>query len=262
MSEFSQDRIKYDTCPLCDEGSFPHVFTGHSAKHELHERKLDPHIKWIKCNSCDHVFTEGYHTKEASEVIFSKKGDNLKVGRNLEKNRLISAKMIEKVLPYADSGIWLDVGFGNASLLFTAREFGFRPIGVDLRIENVEALRRLGIEAYCANLEKLEIDQNCTVISFMDVLEHIPYPGDALAAAQKMLKKDGVIFVSMPNSESIVWDALNRSNSNPYWGEIEHYHNFSRARLYSFLQAYGFKPVRYGVSERYRVCMEVVALKT
>ena len=63
----------------------------------------------------------------------------------------------------------------------------------------------------------------------------------------------------MPNSESILWEAMNKQNANPYWGEIEHYHNFSRSRLYALLKEYGFLPRRYGVSERYRVCMEVVA---
>jgi hypothetical protein len=65
----------------------------------------------------------------------------------------------------------------------------------------------------------------------------------------------------MPNSESVLWTAMNQSNANPYWGEIEHYHNFGRTRLYSLLEEAGFEPVRYGISERYRACMEVIARK-
>jgi hypothetical protein len=44
-------------------------------------------------------------------------------------------------------------------------------------------------------------------------------------------------------------------------GSIEHYHNFSRSRLYALLRETGFEPVRYGISERYRACMEVIARK-
>jgi protein O-GlcNAc transferase len=51
------------------------------------------------------------------------------------------------------------------------------------------------------------------------------------------------------------------NNANPYWGEIEHYHNFSRARLYTLLEEFAFKPQSYGISERYRACMEVIATK-
>jgi hypothetical protein len=32
-------------------------------------------------------------------------------------------------------------------------------------------------------------------------------------------------------------------------------------QLYALLQTHGFQPVEYSVSERYRVCMEVIAIK-
>lgn len=65
----------------------------------------------------------------------------------------------------------------------------------------------------------------------------------------------------MPNSESMLWRALDQTKTNPYWGELEHYHNFSRTRLYQLLEETGFEPVIYGISERYRACMEVIARK-
>jgi protein O-GlcNAc transferase len=57
------------------------------------------------------------------------------------------------------------------------------------------------------------------------------------------------------------WRRLHANDINPYRGEIEHYHNFSLKRLYALLQQYGFRPLEYHISERYRVCMEVIAIK-
>jgi hypothetical protein len=74
-----------------------------------------------------------------------------------------------------------------------------------------------------------------------------------------LLADGGVLFISLPNSDSMLWRALDRENANPYWGELEHYHNFSRERLYRLLRETGFEPLRYGISERYRACMEVIA---
>jgi hypothetical protein len=54
---------------------------------------------------------------------------------------------------------------------------------------------------------------------------------------------------------------MNISNKNPYWSEMEHFHNFGRSRLYSLLEEFGFRPERYSVSERYKACMEVIAVK-
>ncbi len=48
----------------------------------------------------------------------------------------------------------------------------------------------------------------------------------------------------------------------PYWMELEHYHNFGRKRLYSLLHDQGFKPVNYSVSQRYRMGMEIIVVKS
>ena len=73
------------------------------------------------------------------------------------------------------------------------------------------------------------------------------------------MSSDGLLFVSMPNMDAFVWKMLDRNGENPYWSEIEHLHNFGRARLYELLRDEGFEPCRYGISERYVACMEVVA---
>lgn len=255
------ERIIYKKCPLCNEQEINVHKTGNCSEHPLYNNKISSNIVWKKCEKCNHVFTEGYYSEKSLELIFSKTNKVQKVGGPVEKNRHISSRIIEKIIPSISSGIWLDVGFGNGSLLFTAKEYGFRPIGLDLRKENVDQIKYLGIEAYCEDLENFKLKEKCSVISLADVLEHTPFPKKILDCCNKLLNDNGILFLSMPNSESIIWDMANENNVNPYWGELEHYHNFSRSRLYSFLEENGFKAVRYGVSERYRVCMEVIAKK-
>lgn len=255
------ERIKFNSCPLCESVEIARIKVANCSHHPLYNSELSPEIIWNKCSICTHVFTEGYYTKYACELIFSKTHDNQKVGYAIEQQRIISSRMVEKVLPYASAGIWLDIGFGNGSLLFTAQEYGFKPIGIDLRSENVNIMNSLGIEAHCKNLNELKLPKKCSVISMADVLEHIPYPKEALATSFELLDTGGVLFISMPNSENMLWELMDRANTNPYWGEMEHYHNFSRTRLYSLLNTFGFSPIRYGISERYRVCMEIVAIK-
>lgn len=230
-------------------------------RHPLYHRTLPPLMTWKKCRACEHVFTDGYFTEAAAEVVFSKVNAHQQVGHDLEQQRYVSARIIEKVLPFIDHGHWLDIGFGNASLLFTAQEYGFVPVGLDLRKDNVQRLQELGIEARCEDTSNLREDGRYSVVSMADVLEHVPWPKDTLRSVHRLLRPNGCLFVSMPNSESMVWRSLDRSGTNPYWGELEHYHNFSRTRLYALLRECGLEPVRYGISERYRSCMEVIARK-
>jgi 2-polyprenyl-3-methyl-5-hydroxy-6-metoxy-1,4-benzoquinol methylase len=253
-------RIPFNACPLCESKALVHERTGDCSKHPLYKPILPAQINWKKCTSCEHVFTDGYFTPQTNQVIFADVVAHQKPGYDIERQRAISARMVEKVLPYVNSGRWLDVGFGNGSLLFTAHEYGFVPVGTDLRQDSVNMLKSLGIEAYCSDLEALALAQSCSVVSMADVLEHMPFPKKGLAAARNLMTDDGVLLIAMPNSESIIWAALNNSG-NPYWSELEHYHNFGRSRLYALLSEMGFEPIRYGISERYIACMEVVARK-
>ena len=95
----------------------------------------------------------------------------------------------------------------------------------------------------------------------MDVLEHIPYPKEVLTSLHSKTDEDGCLLISMPNSESAIWKFMSYQNQDPYFNTIEHYHNFSRTRLVSLLNECGFNMKRYGITERYRSGMEVVAQK-
>lgn len=254
-------RIMYDACPLCSSKEIKVLLRADCTGQPLYNKIIPPQITWKRCSACTHVFTDGYYTDDASKVIFSKTHDHQKVGFDMENQRSISARMIEKVLPYAHDGCWMDIGFGNGSLLFTAQEYGFTPVGVDLRKDNVQLLKKTGIEGHGIDIKELDMPERFSVISMADVLEHVPYPKDFLHTVHGLLKTGGVLFASMPNMDSVLWNALSANNANPYWAELEHFHNFGRERLYSLLRECGFEPVRFGISERYRACMEVIAKK-
>ena len=180
------ERIIYIKCPLCNEQEINVHKTGNCSKHPLYNNKISSNIVWKKCEKCNHVFTEGYYSEKSLELIFSKTNELQKVGGPVEKNRHISSRIIEKIIPSISSGIWLDVGFGNGSLLFTAKEYGFRPIGLDLRKKNVDQIKYLGIEAYCEDLENFKLKEKCSVISLADVLEHAPFPKKILDCCNKL----------------------------------------------------------------------------
>lgn len=256
-----QEYHKYEECPVCAGTSMAVHKIADCSNHPFYKPPISSAITWLSCGECGHSFREGYYTDEACEIIYSTTSDNRKVGHDIERQRVVSSRIVEKVLPFQSSGDWLDVGFGNGALLFTAQEYGFVPVGVDVRRDNVALMRGLGVEAYCQYMETLELDARFSVISMADVLEHMPYPLEGLRTACRLLCEGGVLFVSMPNTETAIWRIMEHGNQNPYWNEIEHYHNFSRSLLYAVLQGCGFTPVQYGVSERYRSCMEVIAVK-
>ena len=258
----STARILYKDCPLCESNNIRKSVIGDCSKQFAYNPIIPTKMQWMDCENCRHQFINGYYTDEVLEVIFSQTHENLVVGHKVEEQRWVSARMIEKLIPFKSCGTWLDVGFGSGSLLFTAQEYGYEPIGVDLRKESVSALQSLGIQAHCDLVQNIEFEKLISVVSMMDVLEHIPYPKEVLKSLHSKMDEDGCLLISMPNSESWIWKFMTSpKNVNPYFNSIEHYHNFSRTRLVSLLNECGFGIKKYGISERYRSCMEIVAQK-
>jgi 2-polyprenyl-3-methyl-5-hydroxy-6-metoxy-1,4-benzoquinol methylase len=256
----------YSACPLCDSVDIRAALTINCSGHALWRPPLEPFISWVTCGQCEHIFTEGYYTEEALNILFENTHHRQVVGTDAEFNRLISAKLVDRVistLGQPNDRLWIDVGFGNGALLMTANEFGFEVLGVDLRKKNVEEIRNLGIPAYHGTLESavqdVELSSKPTVISMADVVEHEPFPRDVLRCARRLINDRGILLISMPNASAPLWGLLNATNQNAYWREIEHYHNFTRETLYAELQKAGFRPFHYHVSDRYRCGMEVLA---
>ncbi len=255
----SRPRVLFDGCPLCGAKSWRELRTADCTKHPLYKAVVPKKMRWLECSACKHVYTDGYFSDDVLAIIFAKTQENQMPGFQIEEQRSVSARIVERIAANASIGKWLDVGFGNGSLLMTAQEWGFDPVGLDLRTSSVAALKKLGLAAICADIAELQPLDGVTVVSMADVLEHMPAPAKGLQSAYSQLQDGGILFVSMPHYDCATWRLLDTQNANPYWMEIEHYHNFSRPRLYDLLRENGFEPLCYSVSERYRMCMEVIA---
>lgn len=233
------------------------------SRHAVYQPPLPAAQRWLECWSCGHLYVDGYFTPEALAILFSTTQADQVPGYDIENQRDVWSKVLDAVgsLRPELGGRWLDVGFGNGSLMTTAKEYGYDVMGLDLREESVRKMREFGYEAHALDIEAYRPEAPFDVISMADVLEHMPFPARALKRIRDLLQPAGLLFVSMPNADAFVWDELTRSGANPFWGEIEHYHNFGRRRLCALLEEHGLEPVRYGISARYRVCMELIARK-
>jgi SAM-dependent methyltransferase len=254
-------RIAFRACPLCASAAFVAYWNATCDHHPLYQPALPSLMHWQRCSQCAHVFIDGHWSDEALAIIFASENPHQMPGSDVHRSRGIAARMVERVLPHVlgAPGTWLDVGFGNGALLGAAEEYGFTPIGIDLRTQAVAALNAYGIEAHSRDFSTFERPGGVQVISFADVLEHMPFPQHALAHAHAQLAAGGLLFASMPNLDCHAWKVLDHARTNPYWGELEHYHNFGRQRLEALLREQGFEPLSYGISERYYLCMEIVA---
>jgi 2-polyprenyl-3-methyl-5-hydroxy-6-metoxy-1,4-benzoquinol methylase len=223
-------------------------------------------LTWLRCGSCGHIHTDGYWTPEGLAVLLSRAHASQIADGNFDQKRFLWAPIVQNVQQHLGAAFdqrrsWLDIGCGDGSLVMTAAEFGFDAIGMDTRAETVHKLKSLGYNAVTADFLTLTSSNAYDVVSMADVLEHLPHPPLALRKAYEMTKPGGLVFVSCPNVDCVSWKMMDAARSNPYWIEMEHCHNFSRGLLMKLLAHCGFKPIHYGVNQRYKAGMEILGRK-
>ncbi|MBI5434538.1 MAG: class I SAM-dependent methyltransferase [Planctomycetes bacterium] len=254
-------RIRFETCPLCECRTFVPLGETGCRTHAAWSAELPEKLAWVGCQACGHVFTDGYWSEAALARIFATEHAQQTPGQDVEAARRISAKVVTRVseLRGEFNGRWLDVGFGDGSLLTTAEEFGYEVVGLDLRESCVRRMREFGYTVERRTLIEFQDARGFDVISLCDVLEHIALPKQALVKVKNLLAPHGLLMVSCPNMDSFAWKWLDQRGQNPYWSELEHHHNFGRERLCALLVECGLEPIHYAISERYKAGMEVVA---
>lgn len=262
-------RTPYRACPLCGLSKFSVVGAADCGKHPMWHDPLPEKLTWLRCDSCEHIFTDSFYTEAGLKELFRHAHPYQMAGGDCEQQRQLWAPVVKLVLEALpdrarlfDGGLsWLDVGCGSGGLVYTAAEFGFAATGIDLREETARRLRDFGYPAIQADIHSVRSPAPINVVSMADLLEHTAYPVATLLRAHELLDSEGTLYISCPNRDCGSWRQMDSRRTNPYWCEIEHHHNFSRESLMRLLRQCGFRPVAYSVSGRYISCMEIVAAK-
>ncbi|MFJ4457742.1 methyltransferase domain-containing protein [Pseudomonas sp. NPDC089392] len=265
-------QLAYTACPLCNGASTTLGFANCSG-HPLWHEPLPQAIEWMQCPGCAHVHSRHYWTEAGLAEVFrnANPGQLARHADNHDNKRALWAPVVDKVMGLlggyqatfnrACQPSWLDVGCGDGSLVMTAGDFGFSTTGLDARAETVSRLQQLGFNAIQHDFMTLQLEVSLDALSMMDLLEHIPYPIKALQKAAQLLRPGGVLVISLPDLTSSSWKIMDAENANPYWMEIEHHHNFSRARLLALLNDNGFSVADFAVPNRYKAQMELYAIR-
>jgi 2-polyprenyl-3-methyl-5-hydroxy-6-metoxy-1,4-benzoquinol methylase len=143
-----------------------------------------------------HDFHEGYYDYGNLNEK-SKTADDFKQALKLIEPHVTSKKS-ERLI--------LDVGCGNGFFLALAREAGWQVEGIDSSRKNAElALSKFSLSVKVGDLNSIEnTEKRYDVISFWDVMEHLPNPSQIIQKASRMLKPNGLILVGLPNDRSFL----------------------------------------------------------
>jgi len=160
--------------------------------------------------------------------------------RNENLYRGFARDIVKIVKQYKQNGKLLDIGCAVGFVLEESRKNGFNAEGVELNKKAREISRSKGFRVESRELKESGHEENSfDIVTLNHILEHIVEPNIFLQGIKKILKKDAILVVGVPNHDSLI-AKLYRTRWYG-WGIPEHIWHFDRNSLAGLLSKNGFK---------------------
>lgn len=135
----------------------------------------------------------------------------------------------------------LDIGCSVGAFLTVAKKRGWDVTGVEIGNASAAYARdQLGLHVHIGSLYEFAETGSYDAVSFLEVIEHLEQPAQALQRIHSLLKKDGLLLLSTPN-----YDSLFRRMFGARWWvvncEDEHIMFFTADTLSKMLRDQGFE---------------------
>lgn len=102
---------------------------------------------------------------------------------------------------------FLDIGSGEGYFLIEASRRGWETHGIDISDNRIEEVKNVDISFRNEDLFSANYPDNYFDCVFMDsVLEHVPNPLAYLKEMNRVMKKNGVLYIGVPNEDSLFND--------------------------------------------------------
>lgn len=229
-------------CPVCNSTNISKLLTDH--------REIDI----SECSKCQFQFMNPQYSDKYLDKFYSEyftdevNDDSWKEATFYRHNFYLS--LVEN---HCSKGKILDVGCGNGHLLRAAISRGWRTVGYDVDEKTTQAVsRELGIDVQSGDFFSIDYEnEEFDVVSMHQVLEHLKQPNEYLTKINSIIKKDGCLFIGIPNIKSLAnrfksfleKRGLRKRNIGKYYDSDHHVLYFEPQTLIRLLENHGFKVV-------------------
>ncbi len=207
----------------------------------------------FKCKDCGFIFqnipkekayifySEEYYTgKQSYSYIDERKME--KFARYVWEKRVKVLKSLEKTNEKDKN--FLDVGCSFGGLLKVAKENGFTPYGVEVSAYSGKyAMDLFGREnVFIGSIEDISLPENFfSIITMIEVIEHIFDPYKALKNLYNSLREGGIILIQTANMSGL---QANIYKENYHYFLPGHISYFSHKNLKNLLKKIGFSKIK------------------
>jgi len=238
---YSEGEVTFRNCPLCGSAECTPIHTERGA------------LKIVRCHGCGLLYTnpmvkepeKNYWGDEAAYVEEARLIFEGRARHHRDPNYVRDLKIIEKIKP---SGNFLDIGTNMGFFLRHTKGKKWNVVGVEPSPALSEIARKqFGLNVITAYVENANFESNYfDIVTMTDVFEHIPEPKKMLLHIRRILKKDGILFIKVPNGRFNVLklrlSAVTRTTpENDIFDSYEHLNHYTQETLTRSLGECGFK---------------------
>ncbi len=232
-------------CPVCDSSKFTKFLDSKDFFLTSEEFKIDI------CTNCGFKFTNPRPDKKALSKYYESidyiSHSNINKGIINKLYRFVRQFTIKNkirlITKFVNEGNVLDIGCGSGEFLNELKKQNWNVTG----IEPNESVRKFAAENYGINaLEESDLNNleknSFDVITLWHVLEHVFDIEERILQIKKILSKNGILIVALPNP-----DSLDAKIYGKYWAAYDlprHLYHFNKATVERLFNKYGFSIIK------------------
>lgn len=201
---------KMRTCPICNGTDY--TILGKARYNSISEKFITADYRVVRCSQCtgyyvtppitftDEQWSALYHDEYfagQSEWLLKKRSQELKQRLDFALSLIDSDNEIHL----------LDIGTGEGRTLIEADRRGWKTTGIDVVDNRIADAKHESIHFIKAKFLEYPLPLGAYDIIYLDsVLEHVLQPGEYIARIKELLKPGGVLFIAVPNEDSLFND--------------------------------------------------------
>ncbi len=196
-------------CPLCSSKEFEII--GKPRITEKSKKVINKDYNVVRCSNCGFYFVHPVIDLSEDDWKFLYDETYFEEPTRWYKNtrKKYRKERIDKLEKYCANKIenFLDVGCGEGLMLLEAVEKGWNAYGVDIADNRIDEAKTGKINFTNSDLLTAKFPDDFFDCVYMDsVLEHVKNPMEHLMEIHRILKVGGVVYIGVPNEDSLLND--------------------------------------------------------
>ncbi len=214
-------------------------------------QKAEEPYRVVRCKNCGLVYTNPHPDREVIEEHYQEDYYREWIERQMKRRVPMWKRRLKDLQKHKSNGRLLDVGFGCGTFLKLAREGGFEVFGTEISEYACRyAQHVLELDVFRGELEEARLpSESFDLVTLWHCLEHLADPKAALKEIHRVLKKNGLLLVAVPNLDNYITRVLyvlargKRLKLFSVNAKELHLWHFTTQSLAALLNAAGFKVV-------------------